>query len=215
MFGAGALTDATVRAAAAGSRPDVARVAEALQPQVRLMVTARLSPTPAQLDAVDEITQEVMLALTTNIARLQTRTVDGLRAYLSSIVMHKVAGLLQTRGHGGAGGRKPRSLDSTIASLSQAGPLWQFLSASGTSICTAMARAEMTERLIVSLGQLRAPYREIITLAFFDQLSVGEIARQQGSSRAAVSMLLIRAVQALRQAMTTPRDAGTDHGTTS
>jgi RNA polymerase sigma factor (sigma-70 family) len=213
MFGAGALTDETVCAAAAGSRPDVARVAEMLQPQVRLMVVARLCPTPAQLDAVDEITQDVMLALTTSISRLETRTVDGLRAYLSGIVMHKVAGALQGQRRGGAGGRRPRSLDSTIASLSQAGPLWQFLSASGTSICSAIARAEMTERLIVSLGKLTAQHREIITLAFFDQLSVGEIARQQGSSRAAISMLLIRAVQTLRQAMTTPRDTGTEHGT--
>ena len=213
MFGAGALTDETVCAAAAGSRPDVARVAETLQPQIRLMVAARLCPTPAQLDAVDEITQEVLLALTMSISRLEGRTVDGLRAYLSGIVMHKVAGALQRQRRDGVGGRPARSLDSTIASLSQAGPLWQFLSASGTSLCTAVARAEMTERLIGSLGRLQAQYREIITLAFFDQLSVSEIARQQGSSRPAVSMLLIRAVQMLRQAMTAPRDTGTEHGT--
>jgi RNA polymerase sigma factor (sigma-70 family) len=197
-----------VRAAATGSRPDVARVIETLQPQVRLMVAGRLCPTPAQLDAVDELTQEVMLALTTNISRLESRTVDGLRAYLSGIVGHKVAGALQQKNRGGAGGRAQRSLDSTIASLSQAGPLWQFLSASGTSICSAVARAEMTERLLTALGKLKAQYREIITLAFFDQLSVSEIARQQGSSRPAVSMLLIRAVQVLRQAMTAPPDTG-------
>jgi RNA polymerase sigma factor (sigma-70 family) len=212
MFGAGALTDETVRAAASGSRPDVARVAETLQPQVRLMVAARLCPTPAQLDAVDEVTQDVMLALTTSISRLESRTVDGLRAYLSGMVMHKVAGVLQRQRRDGTSGRHTRSLDSTVASLSQAGPLWQFLSASDTSVCTAVARAEMTERLIESLGRLPAQHREIITLAFFDQLSVSEIARQQGSSRAAVSMLLIRAVQLLRQAMTAPRDDGKEHG---
>jgi RNA polymerase sigma factor (sigma-70 family) len=212
MFGAGALTDQTVCAAAAGSRPDVVRVVEMLQPQVRLMVAGRLSPTPAQLDTVDELTQEVMLALTTSISRLESRTVDGLRAYLSGIVGHKVAGALQQQRRGGTGVRAQRSLDSTIASLSQAGPLWQFLSASGTSICTAIARAEMTERLLAALGKLQAQYREIITLAFFDQLSVSEIARQQGSSRPAVSILLIRAVQMLRQAMTAPRDTGKEHG---
>ncbi|MBU0616078.1 MAG: sigma-70 family RNA polymerase sigma factor, partial [Planctomycetes bacterium] len=179
----------------------------------RLMVAARLCPTPAQLDAVDEITQEVMLALTTSISRLESQTVDGLRAYLSGIVMHKVAGALRQQQRDGAAGRSLRSLDSTVASLSQAGPLWQFLSASGTSLCTAVARAEMTERLIGSLGRLQAQYREIITLAFFDQLSVSEIARRQGTSRPAVSMLLIRAVQMLRQAMTAPRETGTEHGT--
>lgn len=211
MFGAGALTDRTVCAAAAGSRPDVARVVEMLQPQVRLMVAGRLSPTPAQLDAVDELTQEVLLALTTSIARLENRTVDGLRAYLSGIVGHKVATALR-RPRGGTGGRGVRSLDSTIDSLSHVGPLWQFLSASGTSLFTAVARAEMAERLIAALGRLQPQYREIITLAFFDQLSVSEIAQQQGCSRPAVSMLLIRAVQVLRQAMTAKRDTGTQDG---
>lgn len=202
MFGAGALTDEVVRAAVAGSRRDVARVVETLQPQVRLMVAARLSPTPAQFDAVDEIAQEVMLALATGISRLENRTVDGLRGYLSGIVMRMVAEALKRRGKGGALGPAVRSLDSTIASFSHAGPLWQFLSASGTTVCTAVDRAEMTERLISALGRLQSQYREIITLAFFDQLSVAEIARQQDTTRPAASMLLLRAVQTLRRNMT-------------
>lgn len=211
MFGAGALTDEAVCAAAAGSRADIARVLEALQPQVRLMVAARLSPRPAQLDAVDEISQEVMLGLTTGLARLENRTVDGLRAYLSGIVMRQVAGALQRRSSGGPG-RSASSLDSTVASFSHAGPLWQFLSASGTSLCTTVDRAELTERLISALGRLQEQQREIVTLAFFDQLPVSEIARQRGISRAASSMLLLRAVQTLRRSMTSSSDAEKEHG---
>jgi RNA polymerase sigma factor (sigma-70 family) len=211
MFGAGTLTDEVVRAAASGSRADIARVLEGLQPQVRLMVAARLSPTPAQLDAVDEISQEVMLGLTTGMARLDSQTVDGLRGYLSGIVMRKVAGALRRRGNCGLG-PSARSLDSTVASFSHAGPLWQFLSASGTSLCTSVDRAELTERLISALGRLPAQYREVITLAFFDQLPISDIARQQGVSRAASSMLLLRAVQALRRSLTGSSDSEREHG---
>ena len=207
MFGAEALTDDNVRAAVAGSRPDVARVAETLLPQVRLMVAARLSPTPAQLDAVDEITQEAMLSLTAGIARLKNQSVDGLRGYLSGIVMRKVAGVLQGRDKG-LRGLTVRSLDSTAASFSHAEPLWQFLSASGTSLCTKISRAELTEKLLAALGNLKTEYREIITLAFFDQLSMTTIASQRNISRPAASMLLIRAVQTLRQRMINPADSG-------
>ena len=71
---------------------------------------------------------------------------------------------------------------------------------------------ELTERLISALGRLHEQQREIVTLAFFDQLPVSEIARQQGISRAASSMLLLRAVQTLRRSMTSSSDAEKEHG---
>ena len=91
MFGAATLTDEVVRAAAGGSQLDLARVSEAMLPQTRLMVWARLAPTANQLPAVDDITQDVMLALTEGISRLDHRTVGGLKAFVSGIVAHKVA----------------------------------------------------------------------------------------------------------------------------
>ena len=75
-----------------------------------------------------------------------------------------------------------------------------------------MDRAELTERLISALGRLSAQYREVITLAFFDQLPVSEIAQQQGVSRAASSMLLLRAVQALRRSLAGSSDSERQHG---
>jgi RNA polymerase sigma factor (sigma-70 family) len=94
------------------------------------------------------------------------------------------------------------SLDSTVGVFSNAGPLWQFLSVSGTSPHSAVERAELAAQLIAELGRLKPQHREVITLAFFDQLPVSEIAAQMGVSRPAASMLLIRAVQTLRRHMT-------------
>ena len=201
MFGATQLSDEVVRAAAAGSQDGLGRVLEIMQAQVRLMVVARLCPTPAQLEAVEEITQQAMVALMTGITRLQSRTVGGLKAFVSVIVAHKVSDLLKNRGPGNI---RPAvaSLDSAWTTLSEARPLWEVLSSSGTSPLSAVERAERGARLMSELGQLKSGYREVITLAFFDQLPVGEIARRMGTSRPAASMLLIRAVKTLRRNMT-------------
>lgn len=199
MFGAAELSDDVVRAAAAGSRVDLARVSEVLQPQVRLMVIGRLAPTPAQFDAVDETTQEVVLALTTGITRLEHRTVDGLRAFLSGIVTRQVAQLLKRRQKGNGGGRPVRSLDSTVCDASGALPRGHLLSASGMSPGSVAARDEEIERLMSELGRLTPRYRDVLILAFFDQLSPCQIAAELGISPKAAAMLLKRALRALRQ----------------
>jgi RNA polymerase sigma factor (sigma-70 family) len=200
MFGAGRLTDDVVCVAAAGSRFELARLLEALEPQIRLMVAARLSPTPAQLDAVDEITQDVVLALTTGITRLESRTVDGVRAFVSGIATRQVA--LRLREWKKRDGRLMRSLDSAVSSPSGARPRGQLLPASGTSPTGAVARNEETERLMLELGRLKPRYREAIILAFFDQLPPSEIGDRFGISPQAASMLLIRATRALRRNIT-------------
>ena len=52
------------------------------------------------------------------------------------------------------------------------------------------------------LAHLREEYRGAITMAFFDQLSTAQIAEQMGTTRQAASMLLLRAVKALRKRLT-------------
>jgi RNA polymerase sigma factor (sigma-70 family) len=201
MFGAATIDDEIVGRAADGHQGAMARVVDAVQPQIRLMVAARLSPTPSQLADVDDIVQEVEMALTAGFTRLEKRSVDGLRAFLSAIVTNKVAVFLRHTTKQCRAVRGARSLDTTIGTLSNAGPLWQFLSSSGTSPLTAADRADKAARLIAELGRLRADHREIITLAFFDQLGAGEIGERLGLSRQAASMNLLRAVRNLRLSM--------------
>ncbi len=163
------------------------------------MVAARLCPTPTQLHAVEDILQEVMLALTRGIHRLEHRTVGGLKAYASGIVRHKVAEWLRRQRRGAGAGT--RSLESTVAAFSRAGPLWQFLSGTTTSPPSAAGRDELAVRLMTELRALKAEYRRVITLAFFDQLPTREIAAQFGVSQRAASMLLLRAAGTLRERM--------------
>jgi len=200
MHGTESLTDETILRAVGGSRSDLEQIVTKLEPQVRLMVAARLCPTPAQFHAVDDLTQKILLALTIAIDRLEHQSVRGIMAFISGITRRKVAEYLRQhrRGSQAVG---IRSLDSTVSSFSQAGPLWQFLTGTGTTPRTAVANAEQVSRLMSELGTIKSEYRDIITMAFFDQLPMYEIARQMNISRPAASMLLMRAVKKLRRNM--------------
>jgi RNA polymerase sigma factor (sigma-70 family) len=208
MFGAAKLTDAMVRSAAQGQAGDLDRVTEALAPQVHGMVRARLSPTRAQFHATEEIAQEALIALARGLPSLKNQTVAGLKAFLSSIVGHKVCDWLRRHGDGDDDRPRARSLDSHVAGRSTAGPLWQFLSVSGTSPASAVERAELADQVMAELGRMRQKDREVITLALFDQLPIGEIARQMGVSAPAASMMLLRAVRTLRRSVATRGKAG-------
>ncbi len=201
MFGASELTDNLVATAVDGEQADTTRILELVSPQVELMVTARLSPTPGRLHDVQEITQLAMVALSQGLPRLRTRTVRGLRAFMSGIVARKVADHLNRRGESDLTGPRPGSLDASVSGISGTAPLWQLLSAGGRTPASEAARGELFEHVMLELGNLKPEHREAITLAFFDQMSTREIAERMDMSRPAASMLLLRAVNALRHRM--------------
>ncbi len=200
--------DSTVAGAVNGSRDDLSRLTEAILPHIRGTIVARLAPTPGQMHAVDEIAQQVLMGLTTGIQRLENPTHAGLKAFVSGIVRNQVSLFLSGRG-GDSPGPKRASLDSTFAGCSQMGPLWQFLSSDGTSPLSAAVRTDQCGRIVEELGRLKPEHREVITLAFFDQLPTGEIAGILGISRPAASMLLIRAIKSLRRNLTGSSEIGT------
>jgi len=214
MFGAGNLTDEVVCNAAAGAQEDLACVLEVLEPQVRLMIAARLSPKAGQFHAIDDIAQRVLVALTTGISRLKNRSTSGLKAFLSGIVARKVSDFIKGRDEGRAV-LVAGSLDSTVSSFSHAGPLWQFLSATGATPRSAVEHAEQVATLMAELGRLKEEYRQVITFAFFDQLPMREVARRLRVSRPAASMLLVRAVRTLRRNMTGSSKVRQSHGNSS
>ncbi len=196
------LNDEMIVEAVRGSSTAMDRVVAAMSDQVRLMVYARLNPTDAQRQYVEELTQQSMEALLRGLSTLEIRTLAGLRAFTSTIVARRVADHIRNPAGIGRGKKAPRSLDSTVAAASAAGPLWQFLSAAATSPLSAAAREDQLQRTMFELAHLRQEYRAAITMAFFDQLSTAQIAERMGTTRQAASMVLLRAVRALRKRMT-------------
>ncbi|TVQ53057.1 MAG: sigma-70 family RNA polymerase sigma factor [Phycisphaerales bacterium] len=211
-----AMTDEDVRRAASGSPHDAERLMQLVTPQVSRMVAARLSPRSNQWHAAEEIVQESLLALTQGLSRLERQDAAGLRAFLSRIVENKVADRLrkQQRKPGAITGGHA-SLQDAVGRLTQTGRFEHVLQASGVSPRTAAAEAEQVEQMLTALGRLKDEHRRVITFAFFDQLKTAEIAEQMQISRPAASMLLIRAVDALRREMAdsdTAPPAEEEHG---
>lgn len=184
------------------------------------MVNARLNPTPAQAHAAEDLVQDVLLQLGEGLNALRARTAGGVRAFASTIASRRVADLLRGRGQpvGAVGQDGVRSLHSTVvAGMSAASPLWAMLSAGGASPGSLADQADLAQRVMNELVMLKSEHREAITLAFFDQLETRDIAERMNMSRPAASMLLIRALKALRRRLTgssqviDPDDEGT-HG---
>ena len=196
------LTDDSIAEAVQGSSTAIDRVVAAMNDQVRLMVYARLNPSAAQRGHVEELTQQSIAALLQGLSGLKVRTLPGLRAFSSTIVARRVADHIRNPAGIGRGKAALASLDSTMGYASAAGPLWQFLSAGATSPLSAAAREDQVQRTMSELAHLREEYRAAITMAFFDQLSTAQIAERMGTTRQAASMLLLRAVKALRKRLT-------------
>ncbi len=200
MFGASAITDQMVQAAAGGLSAERDRILQAMKPQVAAMVAVRLSPTPTQFSAVDDLCQQVLMAVVEGLGTLRCHTTAALKSYASTIVSRKVADYL--RGPERQRARSVRSLDSSLQGASGWGTLADCVPGNGNSPSSLIGRSEQIARMLAELGRLRAYYREIITLAFFDQLPLAEIAERLGMSRSRASMTLLRAVKALRRSLT-------------
>ena len=208
MYGAERLTDEDIRRAADGARPFVERVTEALLPQVRVMVGARFSAHPGYFDVVEEVAQAVMIAVADALPRLENRTIASLRSLVSVIVSRRVVDFLRQKKRANLAGRPVASLDTTVVDLSDVGPLCNFLSVGGPSPLSAARQADQISLVMSELGRLKQEHREVITLALFDQLTTAEVAERLGISRRAASMLLLRAIKALRRRVTGSSQAG-------
>jgi RNA polymerase sigma factor (sigma-70 family) len=165
------------------------------------MVAARLSAKPSQAPLVDDVTQQAMTGIAVGLPRLENQTVAGLKAYASVIVARRVADCLQQM-HVGPDGPAVRSLESTVRLTSRNGTLGSLLAASGSTPSRQATRAELLSRVLLELERMRPVYRDVITLAFFDQLTTEQIANRLEISRPAASMLLLRAVRKLRTSLT-------------
>ena len=197
-----AISDELVAAAAQGQSEALERTLEGLAPQVRIMVNARLNPTLAQTQLAEDLVQESLSSISKAISTLQRQTAGGLRAFASTIVSRRVADALRDPERLGrrAG---DRSLDSHAnIDFSGAAPLWAMLSASGASPVTQADHADLIPRVMSAMTSLKPEHREAITMAFFDQLDTRDLAERMNISRPAASMLLIRAVKALRRQLT-------------
>lgn len=75
----------------------------------------------------------------------------------------------------------------------------QFLAASLDSGLDEVQQMERAARLASALESLPTPYRDVVQLRIFDQLSYQEISRLTGRTDAALRVMFVRAIAALRK----------------
>lgn len=191
------LTDPAVAAAAAGDVVARDQVVEAARGPARLHVLLELAPGRIDPNFADDILQEVLLALTVGLPRLQHQTAGGLKAFLAGIVKHKVQKALAAKPRAAAGLPLAALCGPAVADATQT-TIGAWLAADTTGPATKAERGERLAQILAAMGQLSDGHREALRLAFFENLETGEIAERLDCSRNAAAMLLLRSVRALR-----------------
>lgn len=180
-------------AAVAGDDAAVQGLICAWELRIRTMVAVRIRSDSLDENVVDDVVQEVLIALARGIPTLRSSSRELFRAYLSTTVRNQVArhvGLARRSRAllGGVGSvhvdEKTRAMLATLAGVS--------------TPSSHAARRERIDDLLEDLRLLEEPQREVLILAYFDHLNSSEIAQVLGIARTAAANRVVRATQALR-----------------
>lgn len=156
---------------------------EAHRERLEKLVHDRLRAHSVAATEAEDVVQEVLIRALRSIKRFQWRGQDSLLRWFGGIAEHVIVDLLRERGREGFD-----QLDSRISDGS-------------VSPSRLMRRGERFERLEAALDRLSPDHRKVVVLARLEKVPIKEIATRLKRSPEAVSQLLMRAVQKLREAM--------------
>ncbi len=164
------------------------------RPRLQIMIRARLGTDHRCWHLVEDLTQDVQLALADYLPTLTSDAPTAFRALLSRLVRNKVVDHIRREG------RQPYQAEGVAAAtLATATALeaLQRVPASATSPSGHAARAEQIDLVLAAMANVSERHRQVLTLAFFDELETAEIGNVMQITRAAAAMLLMRAIRAL------------------
>jgi RNA polymerase sigma-70 factor (ECF subfamily) len=171
-----------------------------------LALLARLQVDPAILDKVDlsGVVQQSLLEAIEEQRRPspRVRTEGQTAAWLRSILSHNLADRLRRLTAQKRDGRKERSLDAALDQSASRLDAWLAVQESSPS--QKAIRQEDTLRMIEALAALPENQRRAIEMHHLEEQPLAEIARQLGSTKAAVAGLLHRGLKALRARLEEP-----------
>src|SRR5437763_6695172 len=171
-----------------------------------LVLLARLQVDPALRDKVDlsGVVQQTLLEAIEEQRKPspRLRTEGQTAAWLRSILSHNLADRLRRLTARKRDGRKERSLDAALEQSASRLDAWLAVQESTPS--QKAIRQEDTLRMVEALAALPANQRRAIELHRLEGRPLAEIARQLGSTKAAVAGLLHRGLKALRARLEEP-----------
>jgi len=168
-------------------------------PTLRARAEALMDPAIKAKVSPDDVLQEVYLDLAQRIQRFEDRGPGSFLHWLNAILDQKVAHA-QHAAH-----RKVRDIGREVAAEQlRADSYWNLLDnlyANSTAPSRVVRREEALSALFTCLADLSEPQRQAVQLRYLEGLSVDEVAARLGKSKAAVTALTKRALEALRRAM--------------
>jgi RNA polymerase sigma-70 factor (ECF subfamily) len=160
---------------------------------------ALLDPAVRPKIGPDDIVQEVYLDVARRIDRFEDRGPDSFLNWLRAILEQKLVDAQR------AARRKVRDVGREVPiERLAADSYWNLLDnvyADSTTPSRVARRDEALSALLICIGDLSESQRQVIQLRYLEGLSVEEVAARMGKSKAAVTALSKRALDALRRSM--------------
>jgi RNA polymerase sigma-70 factor (ECF subfamily) len=182
-----------------GDRSALVKLMAAYGPALRARAEALMDPAIKTKTSPDDVLQAVYLDLAQRIHRFEDRGSGSLLHWLNAILDQKLAHAQQ------AAHRKVRDVGREVPAeqlrADSYGNLLDNLYANSTTPSRVVRREEALSALFTCLADLSEPQRQAVQLRYLEGLSVDEVAAQLGKSKAAVTALTKRALEALRGAM--------------
>lgn len=148
---------------------------------------------------VDDLLQETLLRAFRSIASFEGNTAEAMRLWLSGIAHHAVVDEARRLAAQKHDYRREVALAAPAAGDSGT-PARGVLDppSPAASPSRVLRRKERLERLLEAIHALTPEHRQVVILARIEQLPIKEVAVRMGRSEKAASMLLLRALLALR-----------------
>ena len=171
--------------------------------RLRLHLSGKM---PADLTgqiAVEDVLQEAFADAIRQISGFKAESEAAFFRWLATIAEHRLIDMVRAaraakRGGGWAACDPGAAPDSSIAELVT------LLAVNERTPSVSIAGREVTAALHSALDSLKDDYREVLSLRYFQGLSVNDTAERMGRSPTAVQMLCHRAIEQLREQIGDP-----------
>ncbi len=150
---------------------------------------------------VDDILQQTFICAFRRIGQLEPHTSQTLMAWLKKIADHQLLDALKAQARKKRGGQGGRALNPLEAQNSSMGNLVEMLSNGGHTASQVIARQEAIHAIQIGIAGLPADQRRAVRLHLIEGKSLAETAEAMDRSAGAVSALVHRAKQNLREVM--------------
>ncbi|MFK7742141.1 MAG: RNA polymerase sigma factor [Planctomycetota bacterium] len=154
-----------------------------VRPRLLAVIHLRLPPPAKRRLEPDDVLQETLLAAVESLPTLEWQGERAFEGWLTTVARNRVRRTYQDR-----------QCDSPLPEIEEP------QSDEDATPVRLMRQEERFERLQSALAELTPSHREVVMLARIEGLRITEIASRIGKTPPATSMLLLRALRALRNA---------------